>query len=174
MIGAILLARSRNFDDGPLLDVGSAAGVISNDGGASHVASDWQQDAILPAVHRLLQDGHRGRTVLTVLYLCVLGLCFVVPVFYYFRMHCEERNVRRLRELELAGITQALEQSQHAHREESRAARRKFREERKARINQLFAPVKMVSKNETANSEAMICLDEYLFPIMEEIFRDKI
>ncbi len=96
-------------------------------------------------INRLLQStGQRGRTVLTALYLCVLGLCFVVPIFYYFRMRCEERRTRRLRETELAGITQALEQSQNVHREESRAARRKFRDERKARINQLFAPVKMV------------------------------
>jgi hypothetical protein len=87
---------------------------------------------------------HRGRTVLTVLYLCVLGLCFVVPVFYYFRMHCEERNARRMRELEIAGIAEALEQSGDFHREESRAARRKYREERRARIIQLFAPVRMV------------------------------
>jgi len=99
-------------------------------------------------IHRLLQDNQRGRTVLTVLYLLVLGMCFVVPVFYYFRMSCDERYQRRLRELELAGITQALEQSQNAHREESRAARRKFREERRARINQLFAPVKMELKEE--------------------------
>ena len=90
------------------------------------------------------EDTSRGRTVLTVLYLCVLGLCFVVPVFYYVRMHCDERQARRLRELEIAGIAQALEQSEHIHREESRAARRKYREERRARILQLFAPVRMV------------------------------
>ena len=89
----------------------------------------------------------RGRTVLTVLYLCVLGLCFVVPVFYYFRMHCEERNNRRMREIEIAGITQALEQSENHHREESRAARRKYREERRARIIQLFSTVRMVRSN---------------------------
>lgn len=97
-------------------------------------------------LHRLLNEhSSRGRTILTVLYLSVLSLCFLVPVFYYFRMHCEERHARRLRELELAGIHQAMEQSQNLHREESRAARRKFREERKARIQQLFTPVKMVS-----------------------------
>lgn len=82
----------------------------------------------------------RGRTVLTILYLCVLGLCFVVPVFYYFRLHCFEENVRR--ELEL-DFTTALEQSE-LHREESRAARRKYIEERRARIVQLFGPVRMV------------------------------
>jgi hypothetical protein len=87
---------------------------------------------------------HPGRTVLTVLYLCLLGLCLVVPVFYYFRMHCEERHARRIRELEISGISQALEQSQTLHREESRAARRKYRDERRARIVQLFAPVRMV------------------------------
>lgn len=97
---------------------------------------------------RMLSAGERGRTVLTVLYLCVLGLCFVVPIVYYFRMHFEERHARRLRELEIQGITQALEQSQDVHREESRAARRKFRDERKARINQLFAPVKMELKED--------------------------
>jgi hypothetical protein len=41
-----------------------------------------------------------------------------------------------------------LEQSENIHREESRAARRKYREERRARIVQLFAPVRMV-RNET-------------------------
>ena len=83
----------------------------------------------------------RGRTVLTILYLCVLGLCFVVPVFYYFRLHCFEENARR--ELEL-DFTTALEQSEQ-HREESRAARRKYIEERRARIVQLLGPVRMVS-----------------------------
>lgn len=84
----------------------------------------------------------RGRTVLTILYLCVLGLCFVVPVFYYFRLHCFEENARR--ELEL-DFTTALEQSEQ-HREESRAARRKYIEERRARIVQLLGPVRMVSE----------------------------
>ena len=93
-------------------------------------------------------ERNRGRTVLTVLYLCVLGLCFVVPVFYYFRMHCEERTARRMRELEIAGITAALSESENLHREESRAVRRKYREERRARILQLFAPVRMVRIDE--------------------------
>ena len=84
----------------------------------------------------------RGRTVLTILYLCVLGLCFVVPVFYYFRLHCFEENARR--ELEL-DFTTALEQSEQ-HREESRAARRKYIEERRARIVQILGPVRMVSE----------------------------
>jgi len=82
----------------------------------------------------------RGRTVLTILYLCVLGLCFVVPVFYYFRLHCFEESARR--ELEL-DFTAALQESEQ-HREEHRAARRKYLEERRARIVQLFGPVRMV------------------------------
>mmetsp|Transcript_9203 Transcript_9203/g.14722 ORF Transcript_9203/g.14722 Transcript_9203/m.14722 type:complete len:386 (+) Transcript_9203:365-1522(+) len=95
------------------------------------------------------QDGnHKGRTVLTVLYLCVLGMCFVVPVFFYFRMQCDDRHNRRLREMEIAGIAQAMTESQNAQREESRATRRKYREERRARIIQLFSPVRMILKIE--------------------------
>ena len=82
----------------------------------------------------------KGRTVLTILYLCVLALCFVVPVFYYFRLHCFEEYARR--ELEM-DFTTALEQSEH-HRDEARAARRKYIDERRARIVQLFGPVRMV------------------------------
>ena len=114
-------------------------GFLDDEGGADGMG---HTDEVM--MHRWLQSNQRGRTVLTVLYLVVLGMCFVVPIFYYFRMHCEERQARRLRELELAGITQALEQSQNVHREESRAARRKYRDERRARILQLFARVKMV------------------------------
>jgi hypothetical protein len=131
-------ATSGGDDWHPLLTTTMGGMLTSTTGNTSRTAAE--------TLHRFLQDGNnsRGRTVLTILYLVVLGLCFVVPVFYYFRMHCEERYARRLRDLELAGITQALEQSQNVHREESRAARRKFREERRARINQLFAPVKVV------------------------------
>jgi len=63
-------------------------------------------------------------------------------------MHCDERRNRRLRELEIASIARALNESQAQQREESRAARRKYREERKARINQLFAPVRMILSKE--------------------------
>jgi hypothetical protein len=110
------------------------------------VPSRVTSSSLLRAVRHLGSDDGppSGRAVLTVLYLCVLGLCFAIPVFYYCRIHWEERQARRLRILELAGITQALAQSQTMHRHEARAARRKFREERKARICQLVAPVKMV------------------------------
>ena len=85
-----------------------------------------------------------GRRILTALYLCMLGVCFLVPIFFYFRMHCDERRNRQLRDIEIAGITQAMNDSQILQREESRAARRKYREERRARIVQLFTPVRMV------------------------------
>ncbi|MGK3734909.1 MAG: hypothetical protein ACI8RD_004581 [Bacillariaceae sp.] len=97
--------------------------------------------------HQDVEDPtHTGRTILTSMYLCMLGVCFVVPIFFYFRMHCDDRHNRRLRDLEIAGITQAMNESQDLHREESLAARRKYREERRARIIQLFIPVRMVSK----------------------------
>lgn len=87
-----------------------------------------------------------GRTILTALYLCMLGVCFLVPIFFYFRMHCDERRNRHLRDLEIAGMTRAMNESQAQHREESKAARRKYREERRARIIQLFSPVRMVRR----------------------------
>jgi hypothetical protein len=116
------------------------------EGEAEYLLPNGAAAATSSLVRLLLPDSDPppGRAVLTVLYLCVLALCFAVPVFYYCRMHCEERRIRRLRDLELAGISQALAQSQYQDRHESRAARRKFREERKARIHQLFGPVKMV------------------------------
>jgi len=85
-----------------------------------------------------------GRMILTALYLCMLGVCFLVPIFFYFRMHCDERRNRHLRDLEIAGMTQAMNESQIQQREESRAARRKYREQRRARIIQLFTPVRMI------------------------------
>lgn len=52
-----------------------------------------------------------------------------------------------MRELEMAGLSQVMEHSQQ-NREETRAARRKYREERRARILQLFAPVRLILKEE--------------------------
>jgi hypothetical protein len=49
-----------------------------------------------------------------------------------------------MRALELVGISRALEHSEQ-NREETIAARRKYREEQSARILQLFAPVRLVS-----------------------------
>mmetsp|Transcript_26457 Transcript_26457/g.39141 ORF Transcript_26457/g.39141 Transcript_26457/m.39141 type:complete len:299 (+) Transcript_26457:119-1015(+) len=84
----------------------------------------------------------QGRAVLTILYLVVLALCFIIPIFYYFRMHCEDRQARIFREREaFEGFT--IEQEGGATREEARAAKRKYREEKRARIKQLFQPVRL-------------------------------
>eukprot|EP00934_Nitzschia_sp_Nitz4_P001032 Nitzschia sp. Nitz4//scaffold67_size101165//89606//91117//NITZ4_004543-RA/size101165-augustus-gene-0.17-mRNA-1//1//CDS//3329556516//1032//frame0 len=119
--------------------------------------SGWRDDEgdlveasteFLAGDQRSLQQTETGRTVLTILYLCVLGICFVIPIFYYFRLQCEERYARRLRDLELAGMAHAMQQSENLYSEESRAARRKYREERKARIMQLLSPVRMIVETE--------------------------
>jgi hypothetical protein len=91
-----------------------------------------------------IQDDSQGRAILTVLYLVVLCLCFIIPVFYCLRMHYEDRQQRRLREVELAAaieVSMLSEQQQQANSEEARAARKKYREEKKARILALFRPV---------------------------------
>jgi hypothetical protein len=98
-------------------------------------------------VRELQQDSvskSRGRTVLTILYLCVLGLCFITPVIYYLKMHFEERRSERSRELENAMIRASLDQSDQ-QQDEARATRRKYVVERRARILQLFEPVRTVS-----------------------------
>ena len=101
---------------------------------------------------------HTGRTILTALYLCMLGVCFLVPIFFYFRMHCDDRRNRNLRDLEIAGMTQAMNESQAQQREESRAARKKYREERRARIIQLFTPVRMVRCIDTFQRQRRVCM----------------
>ena len=94
---------------------------------------------------RFLQNGMAGRNILTVLYLVILTLCFVTPIFYYFRLHCQDHQLqarnRRLEEAYVADIVQASVEEQS----ETRAMRKKYRAERRARIIQLFAPVSMVS-----------------------------
>lgn len=123
--------------DGTQILFGSLASWLSQDGSEGGVVF----------VTRLLQtesSDSRGRTVLMVLYLCVLAMCFITPIVYYCRIQCEERYGERLRELEAAGIAVAMEQSQQQNREETRAVRRKYMEERRARIRQLFVPTKMV------------------------------
>merc|ERR1719464_214627 len=107
-----------------------------------------------------------GRTILTALYLCMLGVCFVVPIFFYFRMHCDDRHNRRLRDLEIAGINQAMNESQDLHREESRAARRKYNTERRARIVQLFTPVRMVRNCKRGRKKKIDSLFYFLIPFL--------
>lgn len=124
--------------------------IMSNVGTSLPPAS--QQDhveAIVSFAVRQLQNGSmsksRGRTALTILYLIVLGFCFLTPVLYYFRLHWEERHAARLQQLENEIIRQSLRQANN-NREESRAARRKSVEERRARMLQLFEPVRMVRR----------------------------
>lgn len=92
---------------------------------------------------RELEKFDESQAILMTLYICVLALCCVTPFFYLIRLKCEDRNVQHLRRLEAAAITAALQESQQ-NREENRAARRKYTEERRARILQLFRPVRMV------------------------------
>ena len=88
-------------------------------------------------------DGEQGRFILTVIYLCILGFCCITPLIYYIRLHFEEAENSRMRELENAGIAAALRRS---NRDDTEATRRKYAEERRARLKQLFEPVKIVSK----------------------------
>lgn len=106
--------------------------------------SDSHAELVADVLRKLQDIHHRGRAVLTVLYLCVLSLCFLIPFFFYVRMHCDDRRNRQLLQLEIATITQSLTESQPVQREEARATRRKYREERRARILQLFGPVRAV------------------------------
>jgi hypothetical protein len=113
----------------------------------ANTSSQHAQDAVLAVVRELQQESvatSRGRTVLTIIYLCVLGLCFITPVLYYFRMHFEERNAARSRAQENIIIRASLGQSGDI-REDARNTRRKYVEERRARMLQLFEPVRMVS-----------------------------
>lgn len=100
-------------------------------------------------LHRALTET-RGQAVLTFMYMCVLGLCFTTAVVYFCRMQWEERYLRRLREYERSQIRSAMAQSEAMsspqEREESRAVQRKYIEERRARIQQLFAPVRLVRR----------------------------
>lgn len=92
---------------------------------------------------RELERFDDSHTILVTLYICVLAVCCATPVLYLIRLKCEDRNIQRLRLLEAAGIATALQESQ-LNRQENRAARRKYMEERRARILQLFRSVRMV------------------------------
>lgn len=100
---------------------------------------------------RHLENHDDGREALTIAYLSVLGLCFILPVLYYFRLYCEERHHFYLRELENQAIRISFSEDPHQHHggntaQENRAARKKMREEKRARMLQLFDPVRMVSQ----------------------------
>lgn len=99
-------------------------------------------------IDRLLQDSRssdeRGRYIFTVLYLTVLAFCFLMPVLYYIRCYMEARQEQRLARLEAERLRMAIERSSEANRAESLAVKRKYNEERRARILQLMGPVRMV------------------------------
>ncbi|GKY93710.1 hypothetical protein MPSEU_000338200 [Mayamaea pseudoterrestris] len=103
---------------------------------------------------RFLQDrknestADRGRFIFTVLYLSILAFCFVIPLLYYIRCYFESRREQRLARLESERMRTVLEQSTQVNRAESLAAKRKYLEERKARIMQLMVPVKLTLKEE--------------------------
>jgi hypothetical protein len=114
------------------------------------------------AVRFLQQEGRgdnsqQGRTILTIMYLTVLGCCFLTPILYYCRLRCEDRRAVRLSErmmIEGMAASAALGDAEHDPNvgEESRAAQRKYMEERRARILQLFRPVRVVR---VANEERL-------------------
>jgi hypothetical protein len=153
---------------------------------------------LLQQHHRYLRQDAGGNTALTILYLCLLGLCFATPLLYYIRLHYDERNAERAREAESQAIRRALADVAQEHwfnmlnptdpdhmaptrslatalaglvndnendpvsnmirrlsnswsldqgglgREQLRHQRRKILEERRARLRQLLAPVRMV------------------------------
>lgn len=103
---------------------------------------------------------------LFIAYVCVLGCCCVMPCLYYIRTAVWQRqHIRRLREMEYAGMVAALAQSQlsaaswnnnngsgHNNNNNSSSGGgpnaggepAAVREERRARILQLMEPVRMV------------------------------
>jgi len=95
---------------------------------------------------RVLQQSHAGtdsRDILTIIYLVILGLCFVIPILYYIRLQCDEQQYRNMRALEMNILRDAFLNRITMGREEAREARRKYNDERRARLLQLFGPVRM-------------------------------
>ncbi|GAX13900.1 hypothetical protein FisN_5Lh200 [Fistulifera solaris] len=96
---------------------------------------------------RELDRFDEGQTILLALYVCVLAICCVTPMVYFIRLQIEYRHHQHLRRLEEAGIIAALQES-HQNREENRAARRKYLDERRARISQLFRSFRLTLQDE--------------------------
>ena len=150
----------------------------SMDGGSSY--DNDENDAAVVSVPR-------RRAILTIIYLSVLGICFIIPIIFYCQIRCDDRRRdQELYDLEVASLALALAEStrmangnggddddddgdnddedrdrdndggendnergqggsgNQRNRAEAREVRRKYREERRARILQLFAPVRMV------------------------------
>lgn len=96
-------------------------------------------------------DSNNRNEILYIIYLSVLGFCCLSPCFYYLRLwNWQRHRLRRLQELERAGLAVAVARSSGTaggagttaidERGESLA----IHEERKARIAQLMEPVRMV------------------------------
>jgi Ring finger domain len=86
-----------------------------------------------------------GKAAVTILYIIALFLCFITPIFYYFRVRLEESQQRHLRELELATAMEISLMTAY-HQENSLqaiAARQKYRDQKRATIVQLFRPVEI-------------------------------
>lgn len=95
--------------------------------------------------------GRRGTIVRLVLYALALIMCFVVP--FYLRDVCSDRQLReRDHDMEDAttaedapGATTGRASVSAEAQSETRARRKEYRAERRARIVQVFSPVSMVS-----------------------------
>jgi hypothetical protein len=102
-------------------------------------------------LHSQIDDNGRIFVIRIVLYLVVLALCFVLPM--YARCLCDDRQYRaRARDQDMEdappiqdgpGATTVLASVEE--QSETRAMRKKIRAERRARIVQLFSPVSVVS-----------------------------
>jgi hypothetical protein len=100
-------------------------------------------------MQRLLQDTSnehmehdRARTILTILYLCVLAMCFVVPVVFYIKLcqlHRTRMRLMQQQQQSMASPPLTIEQQR-----ETEALQRKLMEHRRARLLQLFLPVQVV------------------------------
>jgi hypothetical protein len=96
---------------------------------------------------------NQGRFIFTVLYLSILAFCFALPFLYYARCYFETRSEQRLAHFESIRMRAALERSAEANRTESMAVKRKYVEERRARILQLMGPVRMVRLQRHVNRD---------------------
>jgi hypothetical protein len=114
--------------------------------------------------------GPLGRTILTVMYLIVLTICFIMPILYYFKMKCDDQNEQRRRQHVTEQLRTALQNSVNMSLHyESTAVQRKFVEERRARILQLFTPVRMVGVRYSLQFSCL--LNKKLLPFFPFSFR---
>lgn len=88
-----------------------------------------------------LNDDDDQRSLLYIIYLCILAVCCLSPSVYYIRLYLWQRNrMRRLQQLEQAGLVAALSQTLNVPHARNAA----LSEERHARICQLLDEVTLV------------------------------